>query len=98
MTQHWGRNTILSVPKSSKYAESIFDLLDHLIKQEPNITTHAAESHIMFSQNMTIQWINSRWSSVDHLHNFLNKRMRTIYFFHVIADLVSEQDEAKNGI
>ena len=32
----------------------------------------------------------SHWSSVEHLHNFLNKR--------VTADLISEQDEAKNGV
>jgi len=54
------RQKYKSVPKSSKYAESIFGLLDHLIKQKPNITTLAAESYIMFSQNKTIQRINMK--------------------------------------
>ena len=49
-----------SVPKSNKYAECVFGLLDHLITQKPNISTLASEAYLMYSQNRTSQWLNSK--------------------------------------
>jgi hypothetical protein len=54
------REKFQCVPKSNKYAESIFGLLDYLIKQKPNISTLASEAYIMFSQNKTMAWVNSK--------------------------------------
>ena len=48
-----------SVPKTSKYAESVFGLLDHLMTQKPNISTLASEAYIMFCQNKTHEWITA---------------------------------------
>ena len=49
-----------STPKHNKYAESVFGLLDFLLKQKPNITTLAGEAYIMFSQNKTMAWLQSK--------------------------------------
>jgi hypothetical protein len=49
-----------SVPKSNKYAECVFGLLDHLITQKPNISTLASEAYIMYSQNKTSQWLKEQ--------------------------------------
>ena len=37
-----------SVPKSSKFAESVFGSLDHLMRNKPRITTISPEAYIMF--------------------------------------------------
>ena len=52
------RHKFASVPKSNTYAESVFGLLDHIVRQKPNITTLASEAYVMFSQNKTMAWIN----------------------------------------
>ena len=39
------------------YAETVFGLLDHLLKQKPNISTIASEAYIMFLQNKTMEWL-----------------------------------------
>ena len=44
--------------KSSKYTESVFGLLDHLLKQNPNISKIASEVYIMFSQNKMMEWLS----------------------------------------
>ena len=49
-----------SVPKSSKFAESVFGALDHLIRAKPNISTISAEAYIMFANNKTMEWLRSK--------------------------------------
>lgn len=54
------RNKYRSVPKSSKYAESVFGLLDYILRQKPNVTTLASEAYILFAQNKTLGWLESK--------------------------------------
>ena len=54
------RKKLACVPKSNKYAESVFGLLDHLITRKPNVSTLACEAHIMFSQNKTMDWLGAK--------------------------------------
>jgi hypothetical protein len=49
-----------SVPKSNKYAECVFGLLDHLVTRKPNISTLASEAYIMYSQNRTSAWLKEQ--------------------------------------
>jgi hypothetical protein len=51
---------IKGVPKTSCFAESIFGQLDHFMRTKPRLKTLAAESFIMFANNRTLQWLNSK--------------------------------------
>jgi len=53
-------NKFRGVPKTSCLAESIFGQLDQLMKTKPNISTLASESCIMFLNNRTMDWLNSK--------------------------------------
>ena len=52
------KEKLKSVPKTSSFAESVFGRLDQLLKCKPSITTIAAESFIMFSNNKTLEWLS----------------------------------------
>ena len=54
------RNKMGGKPKTSCFAESIFGQLDQLVRTKPNISTLAAESSIMFANNKTADWLNSK--------------------------------------
>ncbi|WAQ97077.1 hypothetical protein MAR_029767, partial [Mya arenaria] len=53
-------NKVKGVPKTSCFAESIFGQLDHLMRTKPHLKTIAAESCIMFLNNRTLDWLNSK--------------------------------------
>ncbi|WAR14697.1 hypothetical protein MAR_004802 [Mya arenaria] len=53
-------NKVKGVPKTSCFAESIFGQLDHLMRTKPHLKTIAAESCIMFLNNRTSDWLNSK--------------------------------------
>lgn len=48
------------VPKTSCFAESVFGQLDQLMRTKPGLKTLAAESCIMFLNNKTLQWLQSK--------------------------------------
>lgn len=54
------RNKLKCVPKTNKYSESVFGMLDFILKQKPNVSTIASEAYIMFAQNKTLQWLSSK--------------------------------------
>lgn len=54
------RTKTKSVPTSSKYAESVFGSLDHLLRTKPSMTTISAEAYIMFSNNRTMDWLKAQ--------------------------------------
>lgn len=61
------RDKFQSVPKSSKFAESVFGLLDYQIRMKPNVTTLAVEASIMFSQNKTRAWLEGKTANLASL-------------------------------
>ena len=67
------RDALKCVPKSSVFAESIFGMLDHMLKQKPSITTIASEAYIMFSQNKTLEWL-AKQDPVDRERCICNAR------------------------
>ena len=52
-------SSLKGVPKTSCFAESVFGQMDQLLRTKPNITTLAAESCILFSNNKTLDWLES---------------------------------------
>ena len=52
-------SSLKGVPKTSCFAESVFGQMDQLLRKKPNITTLAAESCILFSNNKTLDWLES---------------------------------------
>ncbi|XP_060575562.1 uncharacterized protein LOC132733014 [Ruditapes philippinarum] len=54
------KNKVKNAQKTSCYAESVFGQLDHLLRTKPNMSTLAAEACIMFLNNKTMDWLNSR--------------------------------------
>ncbi|ELT88809.1 hypothetical protein CAPTEDRAFT_217367, partial [Capitella teleta] len=54
------RKKYQSVPKSSKFAESIFGMLDYQIRAKPNASMLAIEASIAFAQNKTKQWLEAK--------------------------------------
>ena len=54
------REKTKSVPKSSKFAESVFGMLDHLFRAKPRISTITAEAYIMFANNHTMEWLKDQ--------------------------------------
>ena len=57
------RSKLKCVPKSNVFAESIFGRLDQILRQKPSITTISSEAYIMFSNNKTMQWLQSKDTS-----------------------------------
>ena len=51
---------VKNAPKTSCFAESVFGQLDHLLRTKPNISTLAAEASIMFLNNKTLSWLDSK--------------------------------------
>ncbi|CAG2211922.1 unnamed protein product [Mytilus edulis] len=51
---------VKAAPKTSSYAESVFGQLDHLIRTRPSTKTLAAEACIMFLNNKTLSWLESK--------------------------------------
>ena len=49
-----------SSPKTSKFAESVFGSLDQLLRCKPNLSIIAGEAYIMFANNKTLQWLQSK--------------------------------------
>ena len=49
-----------STQKHSKFAESVFGFLDHLLRHKPNISALASEAYIMYSANKTAQWLECK--------------------------------------
>lgn len=54
------RTILKCVPKSNVFAESVFGRLDQIMRQKPSITTIASEAYIMFANNKTLEWLNSK--------------------------------------
>ena len=54
------------VPKTSCFAESVFGQLDQLMRSKPNLQTIAAESCIMFANNKTLEWLESKEETERH--------------------------------
>ncbi|XP_053372789.1 uncharacterized protein LOC128546365 [Mercenaria mercenaria] len=59
-------NKFKGVPKTSCFAESVFGQLDQLMRTKPNLKTLAAESFIMFLNNRTLHWLNSKEENERH--------------------------------
>jgi len=57
---HLDPNNAKGVPKTSCFAESVFGQLDQLIRSKPHMKTLAAESFVMFLNNRTSEWLNSK--------------------------------------
>ena len=53
------RHITKSAPKHNKLPESVFGLLDHLIKSRPYSSAIANEAFIMFVKNKTSDWLNA---------------------------------------
>lgn len=60
------KDKVKNAPKTSCYAESVFGQLDHLLRTKPNMSTLAAEACIMFLNNKTVDWLNSRNEKENH--------------------------------
>ena len=54
------QDNLKGVPKTSCFAESVFGQLDNLMQTKPNLKTLAAESCIMFANNKTLDWLQSK--------------------------------------
>ena len=67
------------VPKTSCFAESVFGQLDYLMRTKPSLKTLAAESCIMFINNKTLQWLQSKEQTErDQLINSATKSVKDL--------------------
>jgi len=61
-------NETKSVSKTNAVSEWDFGKLDHLLHEKPNASTLSLEAMVLFSNNKTIRWLNSRSAEeVQHL-------------------------------
>lgn len=62
MMQSQKKERAKGLPKHNKFSESIFGHLhlDRLMRENPNITTIASESYIMFAHNNTLEWLRQK--------------------------------------
>ena len=88
-------DTFASVPKSNKYAECVFGLLDHLITQKPSITTLASEALIHHvSQKKTSVWLKTQ--NPGDLEKLMNDaRKSTSRTRHLFNERRSQIEERK---
>jgi len=49
-----------SVPKTNVVSERDFAKLDRLLREKPNATTLSLEAMVLFSNNRTMKWLNSK--------------------------------------
>ena len=49
-----------SVPQTNTVSERDFAQLDRLLRKKPNATTLSIEAMILFSNNKTARWLNSK--------------------------------------
>ena len=49
-----------SVPKTNTVSERDFAKLDHLLREKPNASTLALEAMVLFSNNKTAKWLQSK--------------------------------------
>lgn len=69
------------VPKTSCFAESVFGQLDYFMRTKPSLKTLAAESCIMFINNKTLQWLQSKEQTErDLLINSATKIVKDLQF------------------
>jgi hypothetical protein len=60
-----------SVRKHNKFAESVFAVLDRLLRIRPNATTLTQEAYVMFAFNKTAVWLDEK--SPDERNRLLNE-------------------------
>ena len=53
---HAASDSVKNMPKHNKFSETIFGVLDQLLRAKPNVSTLAAEAYIMFSHNNTLAY------------------------------------------
>lgn len=70
------KDKVKNAPKTSCYAESVFGQLDHLLRTKPNMSTLAAEACIMFLNNKTVDWLNSR--NEKEKHELIKKASKSV--------------------
>ena len=49
-----------STPKHNKFSESVFATVDYLMTSKPNISVLASEAYVMFANNRTLNWLESK--------------------------------------
>ena len=49
-----------SVPKHNKFSETIFEHLDRILREKPNVSMIANEAYAMFIHNKTLQWLQDK--------------------------------------
>jgi hypothetical protein len=50
----------VATPNHNKFSETLFEVLDKILREKPNVSLIAAESYIMFCHNRTLEWIDSK--------------------------------------
>ncbi|WAR31189.1 hypothetical protein MAR_033731, partial [Mya arenaria] len=83
-------NEIITVaaPKTSSFAESVFGQMDHMLRTKPNISNLAAEASIMFANNNTLEWLQSKITASRNVPSMRRKYKERI-------DTIKEQRRIK---
>lgn len=50
----------VATPNHNKFSETVFGVLDRILREKPNISLIAAESYILFCHNKTLRWLESK--------------------------------------
>ena len=70
------REESVSVKKTNTISERDFAKLDHLIREKPHSTTMSLEAHILFSNNKTREWLDSK--SPDELKLLMETARKSV--------------------
>ena len=70
------RDKTMATPTHNKFSETVFGVLDRILREKPNVTLIAAESYILFCHNRTLTWIESK--SKEEKEDLLTKARKDV--------------------
>ncbi|WAR13431.1 hypothetical protein MAR_027611 [Mya arenaria] len=53
----------IATPNHNKFSETVFGVLDRILREKPNISLIAAESYLLFCHNKTMKWLGEKSES-----------------------------------
>ncbi|WAR06273.1 hypothetical protein MAR_021642 [Mya arenaria] len=54
------RDKTVATPNNNKFSETVFGVLDRILREQPNVSMIAAESYLVFCHKKTLKWIESK--------------------------------------
>ena len=91
------REKTLATPNHNKFSETVFGVLDRILREKPNISIIAAESYILFCHNKTLKWLESKSEKdkeelLSHARKNVKKMRKK---FEERQKMIEEQRKAK---